>query len=76
LFFAFNRLEIAALFRLASALDDAPQAFKDNNNRVGLPLLSRSGPELPAILAKNDALRGLSPDLTGALRLAPVVLLK
>ena len=61
---------------LASAFDDAPHALSDNNNLVGLPLLSRSGPELPAIRARKDARLGLSPDFTGDFKLEPVVLLK
>jgi hypothetical protein len=75
LFLPFNRLEIAALLRLASDLDDAPQACSDKRSLVGLPLLSLSGPALADILAKNDALRGLSPDFTGGFKLDPVVLL-
>ena len=67
---------MAADFALASAFDDAPQARSDSSNLVGLPFSSRSGPGLPAILARNEARRGLSPDFTGAFRLAPSVRLK
>ncbi len=51
-------------------LDDAPHALKLNSNRVGSPSLY-SGPALPPIRAKNDALRGLSPDFTGGFRFMP-----
>ena len=59
--------EIAAAFLLASAFEDAPQALNDSSNLVGLPFESRSGPRIPAILARKDARLGLSPDLTGGL---------
>ena len=62
--------EIFLAFDLASALDDAPQAFKDNNNLVGLPSLY-SGPAMLPILAKKLARLGLSPDLTGAFKFMP-----
>ena len=45
-------LEMAAALDLASALDDAPQACKDNSNLVGSPLGLRSGPGLPAARAR------------------------
>jgi hypothetical protein len=67
---------MAAAFFLASALDEAPQARSESNRRVGRPLLSRSGPGFPAILARKDARRGLSPFFTGGLRLDPSDLLK
>jgi hypothetical protein len=73
-FLALLRVVIALALAFASALDDAPQAFKDSSNRVGSPSLY-SGPALPAIRARKEALRGLSPDLTGAFRLPPVSLL-
>lgn len=60
-------------FEEASSLDDAPQARRDKSSLVGRPLLSRSGPAFLLILAKKEALRGLSPDFTGAFRLAPSV---
>jgi len=66
---------MAAAFDRASDFDDAPHAFKLRRRRVGLPFESRSGPELPAILAKKEARRGLSQLLTGAFSLDPVVLL-
>ena len=65
--------EIFFAFDLASALDDAPQAFKDNNNLVGLPSLY-SGPAILPILAKKLARLGLSPDLTGAFKFMPSAL--
>jgi hypothetical protein len=52
-------------------LDDAPQALSDRRRRVGSPSLY-SGPGMLPIRAKKEALRGLSPDLTGGLRLPPV----
>jgi len=61
-------LDIAFALDLASALEEAPQALKLSSNRVGFPLESFSGPLFPAIRAKKEALLGLSPDLTGALR--------
>ena len=67
---------MAAAFFLASAFEEAPQARRDRSSLVGLPLLSRSGPEFPAILARKDARRGLSPLFTGRFRFAPVVRLK
>ena len=71
-FLALLRLLIALAFAFASALDDAPHAFKDSNKRVGLPLLSLSGPFIFPIRAKKLALRGLSPDFTGALSVPPL----
>jgi hypothetical protein len=71
-FLAFSLLLIAAALLFASALDDAPQALSDNSSLVGSPLGLRSGPGMLPILAKNDALRGLSPDLTGARNVPPV----
>jgi hypothetical protein len=65
--------EMFLAFAFASALDEAPQAFKDNNNLVGLPSLY-SGPAMLPILAKKLARLGLSPDLTGALRFMPSAL--
>src|SRR5210317_1273839 len=67
---------MAAAFFFASDFEEAPQARRDKSSRVGSPLLSRSGPGFPAIRARKDALRGLSPDLTGDFRLAPSVRLK
>jgi hypothetical protein len=61
---------IAFALALASALLDAPQAFSDKSSRVGLPSLY-SGPGIFPIRARNDALRGLSPDLTGGFRSLP-----
>ncbi len=55
---------------LASALLDAPHAFRLNSKRVGSPFLY-SGPGILPILARNEALRGLSPLLTGAFRFMP-----
>jgi hypothetical protein len=69
--FALFLAEMALAFALASSLLDAPQALRDRSSLVGLPSL-RSGPAIFPILAKNEALRGLSPDFTGALRLPPV----
>ena len=65
-------MALALLF--ASALDDAPHACSDRRRRVGLPFSSRSGPGILPMRAKNDALRGLSPDLTGAFRFIPCAL--
>ena len=61
---------MALAFDLASALLDAPHAFNDNNNLVGFPFFL-SGPGIFPILAKKDALLGLSPDFTGAFKLDP-----
>ena len=66
------RFEIAAAFDLASALLLAPHAFRDNANRVGSPLGFAIGPGMLPILARKLALRGLSPDLTGAFNVPPV----
>jgi hypothetical protein len=74
-FFALFRFDIAAAFFLASALEDAPHALSDNNNRVGLPFFF-SGPFMLPIRAKKLARLGLSPDFTGRFKLEPVVLLK
>jgi hypothetical protein len=60
----------AKAFLFASALDDAPHAFKDNNNLVGLPFLY-SGPGMLPMRARNEDLRGLLPDLTGGFRSDP-----
>ena len=65
----FDREDIHSL---ASALDDAPQAFRDSNSLVGSPLGLRSGPGILPILARKDARLGLSPDLTGAFKVPPV----
>ena len=65
----FDREDIHSL---ASALDDAPQACRDRSSRVGEPSGLRSGPGIPPIRAKKDALRGLSPAFTGALRVPPL----
>jgi hypothetical protein len=70
-FFELFLFEMPAAFFLASAFELAPQAFNDNNNLVGLPFLSFSGPGIPPILAKKDARLGLSPAFTGALRFIP-----
>jgi len=71
-FFPLFLLDIAAAFFLASALLEAPHALRDNSNLVGSPLGLRSGPGLPPMRDKKDALRGLSPDFTGALRVPPL----
>jgi hypothetical protein len=60
-------LLIALAFAFASALLLAPHALRLRSNLVGLPLLSRSGPAIPPILAKKLALLGLSPLFTGGL---------
>jgi hypothetical protein len=65
-------LEIAAAFCFASALDDAPQAFRDNNKRVGSPFGFLSGPAIPPMRARKDARLGLSPLLTGAFNVPPL----
>ena len=62
---------MALAFFRASAFDEAPQARRDKRSRVGLPWLSRSGPGFPAIRARKDALRGLSPFFTGGFRFDP-----
>jgi hypothetical protein len=64
-------LEIAAAFFLASAFDDAPQAFRDKRSLVGDPSGFFSGPGMLPMRAKNEARRGLSPDLTGAFKFMP-----
>ena len=64
-------LEIALALALASSLDEAPQALRDKRSRVGFPSFI-SGPELLPILAKKEALLGLSPDFTGGFKLPPV----
>ena len=64
-------LLIAAAFLRASALEVAPHLLRERSKRVGLPLLSRSGPLALPMRARNEARRGLSPLLTGALRLLP-----
>jgi hypothetical protein len=62
---------MARAFFLASALLEAPQAWRDFSRRVGLPSESCSGPFAFPIRARKDALRGLSPLLTGRLRFRP-----
>ena len=64
--------EIAAAFRFASALLDAPHALRLRRSLVGLPFESLSGPRIPPILARKLALLGLSPDFTGAFRVPPL----
>ena len=64
--------EIAAALDLASALELAPHAFRESARRVGSPLGFFSGPGILPILARNEARRGLSPDLTGGLSVPPV----
>jgi len=54
-------LDIAAAFAFASALELAPHALSDRSNLVGEPSGLRSGPGIPPIRARKDALRGLSP---------------
>jgi len=71
-FFPLFRLDIAAALLLASAFELAPHACRDRSNLVGSPLGLRSGPGIPPIRAKNEALRGLSPLFTGALRVPPL----
>jgi len=61
--------EIRFAFFFASALEDAPQAFRERSKRVGLPSLSFSGPELFPMRARKEARMGLLPDDTGGLRL-------
>ena len=61
---------MAVAFFFASALELAPQARSDKSRRVGSPFLY-SGPGIPPIRAKNDARRGLSPDLTGRFKFMP-----
>ncbi len=65
------RADIALALDRASALDEAPQACKDNSSLVGLPFSSRSGPGMLPMRARNDARRGLSPALTGAFSVPP-----
>ena len=65
-------LDIAFALDLASDLEEAPQARRLSSNRVGFPLESFSGPFILPIRAKKEALLGLSPDLTGALRVPPL----
>ena len=65
------RLEIAAAFALASALELAPHACRESNRRVGSPLGFLSGPGIPPIRARKEARRGLSPDFTGACKFMP-----
>lgn len=66
------RSEIDLALDLASALDEAPQACKESRRRVGRPCESRSGPGEFPMRARKEARRGLSPDLTGGLRVPPV----
>jgi hypothetical protein len=66
------RADIALALDRASALDEAPQACKDNSSLVGLPFSSRSGPGMFPMRARNDARRGLSPALTGAFNVPPL----
>jgi len=63
---------MAAAFFFASALLDAPHALSDRSNLVGSPLGLRSGPGAPPMRARNDARRGLSPDLTGGFKVPPL----
>ena len=72
-FLALFRLDIAAAFFLASALLEAPHARRDSRSLVGLPSLY-SGPLMPAMRARKDARRGLSPFFTGRLRFMPCFL--
>jgi hypothetical protein len=65
-------LLIALAFAFASDLLLAPHALKLRSNRVGFPLLSFSGPDIPPILAKKLALLGLSPLFTGAFNVPPL----
>jgi len=65
------RADIAAAFFLASAFEVAPHACRLRSSLVGSPSGLRSGPAMLPILAKKDALRGLSPLLTGAFRSEP-----
>jgi hypothetical protein len=71
-FLALFLLEIAAALAFASDFEEAPHACSDRSKRVGEPSGLRSGPGIPPIRARKDALRGLSPDLTGALRVPPL----
>jgi hypothetical protein len=69
------RADIALALVRASCLEEAPQAFRDNNSLVGSPLELRSGPGILPMRARNEARRGLSPDFTGALSVPPVCFL-
>jgi hypothetical protein len=62
---------MALAFARASALLDAPQAFRLNKSLVGSPFLY-SGPGMLPILARKLARLGLSPDFTGAFNVPPV----
>ena len=66
------RADIALALLRASAFEDAPQACNDNSSLVGSPLALRSGPGIFPMRARNDALRGLSPDLTGGFNVPPL----
>lgn len=72
--FLFREL-IARAFFLASALLEAPHAWRDFNSLVGSPFESLSGPLAFPILARKEARLGLSPDFTGRFRFRPSVLL-
>jgi len=63
--------DIAAALVFASAFELAPHAFRLSSNLVGSPFGLRSAPGILPIRARNEARRGLSPDLTGGLRLEP-----
>jgi len=65
-FFPFQRIDGAQVPKGAVGT----HAFRLRSNRVGSPSLY-SGPGILPIRAKNDALRGLSPDLTGGLMFWP-----
>ena len=64
---------MALALDLASSLLLAPQALRLSSSRVGSPSL-RSGPGILPIRAKKLALRGLSPDFTGAFKFMPSAL--
>jgi hypothetical protein len=66
---------LAANERAAATLPN-PQALNANALRVGLPFSSFIGPFMPANLAAKLTRLGFLPDLTGAFRLDPSVLLK
>jgi hypothetical protein len=64
---------MALAFACASSLELAPHAFSDKANLVGSPFFS-IGPGMLPIRARNDALRGLSPELTGGFKFMPSAL--
>lgn len=66
--------EMALALALASAFEDAPHARNESKRRVGSPFGLRSGPGMLPMRARNDARRGLSPDLTGAFKFIPCAL--